>query len=389
MHGTLECVVADGFAGAADAGLRRVHLAMTDAVLGGESLGRVAALAAGELGSAVAIVLPGTDVAVVEPFDHRRAAVLRRYVSDRLLRIPTPAPEAVVDEAAIVVSDDRLGFVLLVGYSPHPRSHTVLQLAALAAATAFTLEHRPDDLLERCGALFTTVRAGSPADVSEIVVRSRRLGCDLAQGATALCVRGGGLRAGWALATIADELPSALVARRGDDLEALLPVSDGSVVHLVRRLRRGLPVGFAPFERDVAALGRALRFAELAATLGEHGDVDPEGLLGGTWRLLLRTAARDAREIDGVIAATIGPALSPEARSRADLVPTLRTYLEHNARIAATARTMDVHRHTIRYRLGRIGELTGHNPQTTRGQAQLSIGMKALVLRGAIAARSG
>lgn len=358
---------------------------MTDAVLAGAGLRRVAALAAREVGSAVAIVLPATGDVAIAPDDRLRAAALRRYVSDRLLRIPTPAPETVVDEAAIVVADERLGFVLLAGPSAHAHAHTILELAALAAAAAVTLERRPDNERKRaCTALFGTVRTGSAADVSEIVVRSRRLGCDLSQGATALCVRGGGRHASWTVGRIAAAMPSALVTRRADDIEALLPASDGDALRLARCLHQRLPVGLAPFVRDVAALGRALRFAELAATLAERGDGDPEELLRGTWRLLLWTAARHAPEIEGVIDATVGPALGPDAGSRAQLLPTLRAYLQHDARITPTATTMDVHRHTIRYRLARITELTGHDPLSSRGQAQLSIGLKALLLRGAI-----
>lgn len=51
-----------------------VHRAVTDAVVAGASLGHVAALAARELGSPVAIVMPATGVVVIEPADRLRAA---------------------------------------------------------------------------------------------------------------------------------------------------------------------------------------------------------------------------------------------------------------------------------------------------------------------------
>jgi DNA-binding PucR family transcriptional regulator len=39
------------------------------------------------------------------------------------------------------------------------------------------------------------------------------------------------------------------------------------------------------------------------------------------------------------------------------------------------------HRHTVGYRLGRIAELTGHDPQTPGGLFQLTLGLQALALR--------
>src|SRR3954462_3397643 len=85
--------------------LRSVHLKMVDAVLGGDGLQQVAALAAEAAGAPVAIVVPRLDAAVAssgaagaaggEP--GVRDAVLedvRRYVTDRVRDRPSPVPEA-------------------------------------------------------------------------------------------------------------------------------------------------------------------------------------------------------------------------------------------------------------------------------------------------------
>ena len=105
-------------------GLSRVHLAMIDAVLAGEGVDRVAALAAGELGGAVAIVLPAVDVAVVEPdLGDARSAELSHYVNERLSGRPAKLPGGVVAEVAVDSGDERLGCVMLVKASPH-RSRT-------------------------------------------------------------------------------------------------------------------------------------------------------------------------------------------------------------------------------------------------------------------------
>jgi hypothetical protein len=76
--------------------------------------------------------------------------------------------------------------------------------------------------------------------------------------------------ADWALAVIEQEFAVALATQRGDHVEALLPAPFGPARRLARRLRQRLSTGLAPFERDQAALGLALRYAELAMAIGER-----------------------------------------------------------------------------------------------------------------------
>ncbi|MEA2242368.1 MAG: hypothetical protein QOD24_1924 [Solirubrobacteraceae bacterium] len=235
----------------------------------------------------------------------------------------------------------------------HTQAEEVLQLAALAAVTWVALEHGPVPSRARARlALLEAVRDAPPPHHGEIVARARQLGSDLAAGASALCVRVAVTGADWALATIAQESPTAIAAQRGDYVEALLPERLGAAGRLARRLRRRLPTGLAPFERDLDALGSALRFAELAMILGDHEDLAPDELLAGSWRLLLQAAARDAREIDELIAATIGPALDADTESAHELINTLRVYYAHGAQMNAAAAAVPAHRHTVGNRLG-------------------------------------
>ena len=91
-----------------------------------------------------------------------------------------------------------------------------------------------------------------------------------------------------------------------------------------------------------------------------------------------------SREIHELVAATLGDVIDPINNARTDLLRTLIAYLEHGAGISVTATAMQTHRHTISYRLGRIAQLTGHDPQTAYGQAQLSLGLQALAIRRAM-----
>ncbi|MFW6641083.1 PucR family transcriptional regulator [Nocardiopsis algeriensis] len=55
------------------------------------------------------------------------------------------------------------------------------------------------------------------------------------------------------------------------------------------------------------------------------------------------------------------------------LLDTLTVYLEHASSLEATARMLFVHPNTVRYRLSRVAELTGHTPSDGRGSFVLRI----------------
>ena len=301
-------------------GLRRIHLGMIDAVLAGEGVARVAALAAAALGGTVAIVPPALDIAVAEPqLPAGRLAAAERYVGERLQRRPVTVPAGLVAEVAVRSGDERLGAVALLGGAQRAGAREVLELAALAALTAVTLRDASVTQRRATAALLDDLRSGRAA--GEIVARARRLGADLGAGASALCVRPAAGQAERVLATIAQEVPGALAAPRADRVGALLPAApgggDAAARRLALRLGRSGPVGLSPLEPDAAGLRRALRIAELALALGEP---DPLELLSGSLRLLLGVATGDPPALSALIDATIGPLIA-----RAELLPTLRS----------------------------------------------------------------
>src|ERR687896_480605 len=84
--------------------LRGVHLAMVDAVLGGDGLERVAELASEAACGPVAIVVPRHDIAVAYPPASVAADALgavRRYVAERSRDRPTRVPDGLTAEAPI------------------------------------------------------------------------------------------------------------------------------------------------------------------------------------------------------------------------------------------------------------------------------------------------
>jgi len=262
--------------------------------------------------------------------------------------------------------EEVLGHVALYDADPDD-AHEVLELAAIAALTAVTL--RDANVTQRRATAQFLDELRRPVAAYDVVGHARRLGADLSHGASALSARGHTERI---LATIAQEFPGALAAPRGDRVEALLPSADGDAA--ARRLARRLgTTGLSPFEPDPAALGRALHVAELSSKLE---GVELDDLLGGSWRLLLASGEAERRAL---IDSTVGPA--------GELIETVRAYLAHGANMNATAVAVYAHRHTVASRLERVRALTGHDPQTPLGQAQLALGVQALDIQRALSVR--
>src|SRR4051812_24995099 len=120
--------------------LRSVHLRMVDVVLGGEGLEGVAALAAGETGGVVAIVVPRLGAAAASgPVDELPA--LRRYVGERARGRAAAVPAGVVAEVPIASGDEQLGAVLLLSAAePAPDALEFLHVAAVACLTEVAVE---------------------------------------------------------------------------------------------------------------------------------------------------------------------------------------------------------------------------------------------------------
>ena len=181
--------------------LRDVHLRMVDAVLSGDGLGRVAALAAEATGSGVAIVVPRLGAAVLAA--PHGAAVddagtaeeadahiepLARYVAERLRERPVPVPETVSAEVPIAAGDEKLGAVLLVGGRASAHAAEFLHLAAVACLTEVAVEEAREEVEQNLRGTFLEELRGRPdLEPREIVRRAGRLGCDLTRGAVALC----------------------------------------------------------------------------------------------------------------------------------------------------------------------------------------------------------
>lgn len=117
---------------------------------------------------------------------------------------------------------------------------------------------------------------------------------------------------------------------------------------------------------------QALRALEAARLTGVHSgvvtyaDMLPSLLLLGDPAL-----AKDSWR------ATVEPLLAYDAANGTSLVETLSVFLEERGVLAATAKRLYVHRHTLTPRLEQIEQLTGHSLQDRNDLFMLELGLRA------------
>lgn len=120
---------------------------------------------------------------------------------------------------------------------------------------------------------------------------------------------------------------------------------------------------------------RSYKEARLALRLAETGGFpSPVTLYDdlGVYQLLSDVA--DPAGVDVFVRSRLGTLLDYDARRGADLVTTLSRFLDAGGNYDATAAALGVGRSTVRYRLSRIRELSGHDlsDPDTRFQLQLA-----------------
>ncbi len=290
-------------------------LAIVSDAVAGDGLERVARSASEALGHPVAVICPSSGATVVWPADAVPAARL-----DELAE----AAKAIV--RLIAVDDPR---------------------------------HVVEALVD-----------GPPADVDTLIDQGRRHGLDLAGGAVAICGLGDG--------EVADGEDGLLASVQPGRVVGLVPLdAGGEACALAERLRgAGWLVGVSAPRRQPALLHEAVREAMLLAELLTV----PEAAAAGqedTYRLLIGVLLRDPGELEQLRASTIAPVLTYDAEHETELLVTLGMFLARHGSTTETADAMQLHRHTVGYRLSRVHEVSGLSPYESDGRERLSLGMKA------------
>jgi sugar diacid utilization regulator len=249
-------------------------------------------------------------------------------------------------------------------------------------------------------------------DRDNIVARGSELGCDLSAGANVLMVRArpqhaeeGDWRA--RVLTVAERGARAIertslaaLARVGwaqDERELVIVVpgpdanpAKRTAAAVLHELEAGVPgflitVARSRHASDPADLHRAGNEALMAANVAEaRGLIELSFEETGAYRLLLPAMSEDPAELRGFYDETVAPLVAYDEQYETELVRTLETFLDADGNVAGSAERLFTHRHTVRYRLERVKELSGLDVGSTDGRERLSLGLKAMRVLGIV-----
>jgi sugar diacid utilization regulator len=260
-------------------------------------------------------------------------------------------------------------------------------------------------------------------DRENIVARANELGSDLAEGASvvvarahpqapqegdwrarvlAIVERGARGPAPGVLAASVEWSTRGRLPRPGNhDGEIVIVIPGADPDHALRvagAVSRELEANLTSFHiavavsrpaADPADVHRAGAEALLAANVAEAQGTP---LLAfedtGAYRILLPAMSEDPGELKRFHDETVAPLIAYDEQYDTELVRTLESFLEADGNVAKTAQKLYTHRHTIRYRLERVKELSGLDVSSTDGRERLSLGLKAMRVLG-IAAPQG
>jgi sugar diacid utilization regulator len=177
----------------------------------------------------------------------------------------------------------------------------------------------------------------------------------------------------------------------GDDPPEELAQMALDLASRVQRYVKGLlpdltvSVGIGRFKDNPAEISDAYSEAEVALEIG-HRIRGPSSISTfeqtGTYKLLFRVMQEEPEELETFYAETLAPVVAYDSRYGTELVSTLTTYLGNDASTAKTAADLFAHRHTIRYRLDRVKELTRLDVDKSEDRERLTLGIKAMQLLG-------
>jgi sugar diacid utilization regulator len=367
--------------------------ALSDAVQSGAGLPETARRAAAALGAIVALIdSRGAVLAVAAGSPSEERALLSK--EDGVTAIDLRVSEAVVGQLRFRARGDV----------PEP---SILRLVTTLLALEVERTRAPERAGEAAvGSFVNAVLGREIPDRRDLIARGKELGTDLENGGAVLIVKLYARRAAegdWQARglTIAGRaargiVPGALSSLRHDQVAVIVPVASEPVTRrcaeaVLRSIDDAMPgfaavVGQSRIAIDPLDLHRAAGEALLAANVASPDAGADRRLLSfddtGAYRLLLPAMSDDPAELERFYSDTVAPLIAYDEQYGTELVVTLESFLANDGSMAATNKQLFTHRHTIRYRLERIKELTGLDVNSTDGRERLGLGLKAMRVIG-------
>jgi sugar diacid utilization regulator len=368
--------------------------ALSEAIESGAGLPAVARAAGRALGASVALIDRSSAVlAVAAPSS----------AEERKLLSGGPG----IETAELRVADAVVGELR---YRPRGARPSPAMTRMVSTLLALELERArsPEWASDEAASEFVRAALGREVtDRGDIIARGKELGADLERGAGVVIARAApraaqagdwrtrvltvGLRS---LRAVCGGSLAALNERRDSaEIDAVVPAAEGAqLVRAAAALERELVAALAGFAVTVARsrwvqdpvdVYRAGKEALLAANVAE---AEGKPVLAfedtGAYRLLLPAMSEDPGELERFYEETVAPLAAYDEQYETDLVATIEAYLDSDGNVTPTAERLFTHRHTVRYRLERVRELSGHDISSTEGREKLSLGLKAMRVLG-------
>jgi hypothetical protein len=366
---------------------------LSAAIESGAGLPAVTRAAAQALGASLALIDRSSAVLGVAAASQAEEKKLLSGADD-VERVELRVADAVVGELRFRSRGDAASPVV---------ARMVSTLLALEVERSRSSEWASD---EAASAFVRALLGRQVTDRGDIVARAGELGAAVERGAGVIVARAVPMTAqagDWrgrvltvalrAVRSVGSGSVGALGEGETAEVVALVPTGeDEQLARAAQALERELGAALAGFGITVARsrwtedpvdLYRAGKEAELAANVAE---AEGRTLLAfedtGAYRLLLPAMSEDPGELESFYEETLAPLAAYDEQYETELVKTVETYLDNDGNVAQTAASLFTHRHTVRYRLERVKELTGHDIGSSEGREKLSLGLKAMRVLG-------
>jgi PucR family transcriptional regulator, purine catabolism regulatory protein len=330
---------------------------------------------AGELGRALAARSHGHPLIVDHPA-LPAGAYARPIASPRAVRarawLVVATAEGRIDEPVRLVVQQAATIVGLELMHRGARSETERRLTANLVGDAIEGRTDPAELdrqLQAFGVhgevaivLFTGAGPAAERALQEVLAAS-----ELAAAVSIQKVEGRELLCAIVEVGVRDPIEVAAAARIGL-VDAVAGARAGEIVAAVSRAR------------PAADLPRAFQEACWALEAVEHKSADTTPTVG-SWRdlgvesLLLSVADGDALHL--YCDQLLGPVLAGDSVYAAELLRSLEVFILHNGQWERAARELHCHRHTLRYRMRKLEELTGRDLASATDRIEFWLALRA------------
>ena len=344
----------------------------------------------------------GASVALID----RSSAVLGVAASSQAEEKKLLSGADDVERAELRVADAVVGELRYRSRGDTP-SAAVARIVSILLALEVERSRSPEWASDEAAAAFVRALLNRQVtDRGDIVARAAELGAMVERGAGVIVARALPMTAqagDWrgrvltvalrAVRSVGSGSVGALGEGETAEVVAIVPAGDDEqLARAANALERELGVALSGFGVTVARsrwtedpvdLYRAGKEAELAANVAE---AEGRAMLAfedtGAYRLLLPAMSEDPGELESFYQETLAPLAAYDEQYETELTKTVETYLDNDGNVAQTAASLFTHRHTVRYRLERVKELTGHDIGSSEGREKLSLGLKAMRVLG-------